>query len=323
MTDREINKLLRRRFGTAGWTLLIYYGVMNIMVILAMFVQGMADALGAVRAGVMPDPAKITAGIAGNAWGYLYAAAVGLVILIGWKGLPYLGKEMWLPRRKMDSVSFLAVLCVFVSTQLVFSVLTDLLDSLLSPLGVDITASVEAATMQRTSVSLLLYGCLIAPLTEEVLFRGLIQGMFRSYGKRFGILTSAFLFGMYHGNLVQTPYAFAVGLVLGYVAEEYSLGWCVLLHMFNNLVLGSLLPGLAGLLPGVSGELLQGGILLAFSVAALGVLIANIPKIREYREANRMDGRCLTCFFSNAGTIFFIVVFAANMVLMLSLGASG
>lgn len=319
MTDKEINKILRRRFGSAGWTLLIYYGIMNVMVILAMFVQGMADVLEAVRAGSLPDPVEITAGITGNAWGYLYAAAVGLVILIGWKGLPFLGKEMWRPRGKMNLASFLAVLCVFVSTQLVFSVLTGLLNALLSPLGVDITASVEAATMQSSSVSLLLYGCLIAPLTEELLFRGLIQGMFRPYGKRFGILASAFLFGMYHGNLVQTPYAFAVGLVLGYVAEEYSLGWCVLLHMFNNLVLGSLLPGLAGIMPGVSGELLQGGILLGFSVAALGVLIANIPQIRDYREANRMDGRCLTCFFTNAGTILFILVFAANMVLMLSL----
>ena len=319
MTDKEINKILRRRFGSAGWTLLIYYGIMNVMVILAMLVQGMADILETVRAGALPDPVKILSGIGENAWGYLYAAAVGLVILIGWKGLPFLGKEMWRPRGKMNLASFLAVLCVFFSTQLVFSVLTGLLNALLSPLGVDITASVEAATMQSSSVSLLLYGCLIAPLTEELLFRGLIQGMFRPYGKRFGILASAFLFGMYHGNLVQTPYAFAVGLVLGYVAEEYSLGWCVLLHMFNNLVLGSLLPGLAGIMPGVSGELLQGGILLGFSVAALGVLIANIPKIRDYREVNRMDGRCLACFFTNAGTILFILVFAANMVLMLSM----
>ena len=319
MTDKEINKILRCRFCTAGWTLLIYCGILNVMVLLTMFVQGMADALEMIRAGALPDPGKLTAGIAGNAWGYLYAAAVGLVILIGWKGLPFLGKEMWRPRGKMDSASFLSVLCVFVSTQLVFSVLTGLLNALLSPLGVDITASVEAATMQSSSVSMLLYGCLVAPLTEELLFRGLIQGMLRPYGKRFGIIASAFLFGMYHGNLVQTPYAFAVGLVLGYVAEEYSLGWCVLLHMFNNLVLGSLLPGLAGMLPGVSGALLQGGILLAFSVAALGVLVVNIPKIRNYREANRMDGRCLTCFFTNAGTIFVILVFAANMVLMLSL----
>ena len=90
MTEKEINKILRRRFCTAGWTLLIYYGIMNVMVLLTMFVQGMADALEMIRAGALPDPGKLTAGIAGNAWGYLYAAAVGLVILIGWKGLPFL-----------------------------------------------------------------------------------------------------------------------------------------------------------------------------------------------------------------------------------------
>ena len=319
MTDKQINKILRRRFGTAGWTLLVYYGIMNIMVIMAMFAQGIGDALEAVCAGKLPNPVEITSGVAGNAWGYLYAAAVGLVILVGWKGLPFLSREIWRSEKRMSPASFGAIACVFVSAQLVFSVLTSLLNALLSPLGIDITASVEAATLQEGSISMLLYGALIAPVTEEILFRGLVQSTFRPYGKRFAILTSAFLFGMFHGNLVQTPYALAVGLVLGYVAEEYSLGWCVVLHMFNNLVLGYLLPELAGMLPGSTGEFLQGGIILAFSVAALGVLVANIPKIRDYREENRMDGRCLTCFFTNAGTISFILIFTANMVLMLSL----
>ena len=319
MTDKEIHKILRHRFAKAGWTLLIYYGIMNVMVIMAMFAQGIGDALEAFSAGKLPDPVEITSVVADNAWGYLYAAAVGLVILVGWKGLPFLSREIWHSEKRMKPASFCAITCVFVSAQLVFSVLTSVLNALLSPLGVDITASVEAATMQEGSISMLLYGAMIAPVTEEILFRGLVQRTFRPYGKRFAILASAFLFGMFHGNLVQTPYALAVGLVLGYVAEEYSLGWCVVLHMFNNLVLGYLLPELAGMLPGSAGELLQGGILLAVSVGALGVIIANIQTIRDYREANRMDGRCLTCFFTNAGTIVFILVFAANMVLMLSL----
>ena len=319
MTDKEIHKILRHRFAKAGWTLLIYYGIMNVMVIMAMFAQGIGGALEAFSAGKLPDPVEITSVVADNAWGYLYAAAVGLVILVGWKGLPFLSREIWHSEKRMNPASFCAITCVFVSAQLVFSVLTSVLNALLSPLGVDITASVEAATMQEGSISMLLYGALIAPVTEEILFRGLVQSTFRPYGKRFAILASAFLFGMFHGNLVQTPYALTVGLVLGYVAEEYSLGWCVVLHMFNNLVLGYLLPELAGMLPGNAGELLQGGILLAVSVAALGVIIANIQTIRDYREENRMDGRCLTCFFTNAGTIVFILVFAANMVMMLSL----
>lgn len=319
MTDKEIHKILRHRFAKAGWTLLIYYGIMNVMVIMAMFAQGIGDALESFYAGKLPDPVEITSVVADNAWGYLYAAAVGLVILVGWKGLPFLSREIWHSEKRMNPASFCAITCVFVSAQLVFSVLTSVLNALLSPLGVDITASVEAATMQEGSISMLLYGALIAPVTEEILFRGLVQSTFRPYGKRFAILASAFLFGMFHGNLVQTPYALAVGLVLGYVAEEYSLGWCVVLHMFNNLVLGYLLPELAGMLPGSAGELLQGGILLAVSVGALGVIIANIQTIRDYREENRMDGRCLTCFFTNAGTIVFILVFVANMVMMLSL----
>ena len=81
---------------------------------------------------------------------------------------------------------------------------------------------------------------------------------------------SALLFGVFHGNLVQIPFAFLVGLVLGYVAAEYSLGWCILLHWINNCVLGMLLE---------RWPLAQGVIVLAAAVGSVLILVVQRKRI--------------------------------------------
>lgn len=318
MTEKEINKALRRRFSASGWTLLIYYGILNVMVIVAVAVELCRKVLRAMQAGISPNHFwELVAEAAGSGWGYLAAGAVGLVILLGWKGAGYLGREIWTPGKKMTAPAFWTLLCVFCGTQMVFSLLTGLLDWLLSPMGVDIGASVEAATAEQTGLSMLLYGSLAAPITEEILFRGLLRENFRFYGKRFGIFASAFLFGAFHGNLVQSPFAFAAGLVLGYTAETYGLGWSVLLHIFNNFVLGVVLPGAAALLPGTAGDLLQSGVFLLSFLGTLVILLVRREELRAYYRNDRMDGRCLRCFFTNFGVILLLILCLSNMVMML------
>ena len=317
MAEKEINRALRRRFSASGWVLLVYYGILNVMVSTTAFVEIFCKTLRAMQNGISPDYFwHLVAEAAASGWGYLAAGAVGLVILMGWKGTGYL-KEIWTPRRKMTAPEFWELLCVFCGTQLVFSLLTALLDWLLTPAGVDITASVEAATGEQTGLSMLLYGSLAAPITEEILFRGLVRENFRTYGKRFGIFASAFLFGAYHGNLIQSPYAFAAGLVLGYTAEVYGLGWSVLLHVFNNFVLGVVLPGAAGLLPGDWGDLFQSGVFLLFFLGAAVVLVVRREELRAFFRNDRMDRRCLRCFFTNSGVICLLLLCLANMLLML------
>ncbi len=77
----------------------------------------------------------------------------------------------------------------------------------------------------------------IAPaLLEEFLFRGIIMGSLVKFGKPFAIFTSALLFGLLHGNLVQIPFAFLVGLALGFLVMETGSLWTgVLIHFLNNL----------------------------------------------------------------------------------------
>ena len=76
----------------------------------------------------------------------------------------------------------------------------------------------------------------LAPILEEMLFRGVIQGaVTRRKGPFAGVLISALIFGIIHLNPVQVVNAFFVGLVLGYVYHRTCTLWSVIvLHMLNN-----------------------------------------------------------------------------------------
>ena len=59
----------------------------------------------------------------------------------------------------------------------------------------------------------------VAPATEELLFRGLVlKGLRESYGPGFALGLSSILFGLVHGHPVAVVYATLAGLVLGAIA---------------------------------------------------------------------------------------------------------
>ena len=77
----------------------------------------------------------------------------------------------------------------------------------------------------------------LAPLVEELLFRGAIQGhLMRKWKMPYlGIVVSSLIFGVVHGNPALIPFAFVVGIALGWVYYlTGSLLPGVLMHFINN-----------------------------------------------------------------------------------------
>ena len=70
---------------------------------------------------------------------------------------------------------------------------------------------------------------------EEYAMRGVVMNSLRRYGDMFAITMSAMMFGLMHGNLVQTPFAFLAGLILGYVVIKTGTLWTgIAIHLLNN-----------------------------------------------------------------------------------------
>ncbi len=83
--------------------------------------------------------------------------------------------------------------------------------------------------------SMLLYACIVGPLMEEVMFRGMLLKRARRFGDRRAVVFTAVAFGLMHGNIAQFMYATAIGLIFGYVAvKTNSIRYTVAIHMIVN-----------------------------------------------------------------------------------------
>ncbi len=86
-------------------------------------------------------------------------------------------------------------------------------------------------------VGLICYG-VITPVAEEILFRGVVYNYLRRFWNvKLGILISAFVFGVYHGNIVQGFYAFIMGCLMAYAYEYFgNFKIPVLMHVAANVL---------------------------------------------------------------------------------------
>ena len=93
---------------------------------------------------------------------------------------------------------------------------------------------VSAAPLWQT----LVFACILAPVGEEVIFNLLLEKTL-VFGEKRAMLFCALAFGLFHGNLYQFFYAFAVRLVLVRLRlRTGSLGLCIGLHALINFVGG-------------------------------------------------------------------------------------
>ena len=147
----------------------------------------------------------------------------------------------------------------------------------------------------------LLGACVLGPLCEELLFRGLIARRLVRYGEKPAAFVSALLFALYHGNLEQFFYAFGIGLLLAY-AYFYTgrLRTSVSLHAALNL-LGA---GLPMLFDSDGFAVLYGALWLVFTAAGV-ILMVRGRKTQQWRH-----GPCepsMRVVFGNAGMTMAII----------------
>jgi len=84
-------------------------------------------------------------------------------------------------------------------------------------------------------VFILVCSAVFPALVEEFAFRGMVLGSLRKFGDWPAILISSIVFAVFHGNFVQIPFAFLVGVVLGIIVVISGSIWTsVLAHFLIN-----------------------------------------------------------------------------------------
>lgn len=177
----------------------------------------------------------------------------------------------------------------------------------------------------------------LAPAVEEYIFRKQLIDRMNVYGEKLAVFTSALLFGLFHGNLSQFFYAFALGLVFGYVyLKTGRLRYSTALHMMVNFM-GSVVAPAAlesvdltmlesidlsnpaaitelgtSLLP----VLAYGLVMLALVVTGLVLFCINFRKVSFDPAPMEIEkGRRFKTVFLNPGMILFTLLCLASVAL--------
>ena len=145
-------------------------------------------------------------------------------------------KKNKIPFKQVYGIRNLACFVVLgFGLQFFISYVLELVNILFPAVMEDYMRLLESMDIGNSFITLVVTVCL-APIGEELMFRGVIMG----YAKRvmpfvWANLLQAILFGVYHMNLVQGMYAFAMGLLFGYLVKKCdSLLASVAVHFVVN-----------------------------------------------------------------------------------------
>ncbi len=141
------------------------------------------------------------------------------------------------PLRKAGPGMTFGGICVGLGVSTVASYLSSYIEAVLGGAGIYI--SMPAVESPKDPAAFAIYVILMtaAPaFVEELIFRGVVMQSLRRFGDIFALVISAALFGIFHMNLMQMPFAFILGLAMGYfVMRTGSLWVSVGIHFLNNL----------------------------------------------------------------------------------------
>lgn len=159
----------------------------------------------------------------------------------------------------------------------------------------------------------------VPALVEEFAFRGLVLGSLRRYGDGFAVIVSSILFGFMHGNFEQMPFAFLVGLALGFiVVKTNSLLLAMAVHATNNFV-SVIFDFMPGSIPQTAQNIIYSVFL--FICLTLGILALalseNSKELFKFEKSNcesELKQRFKWFFTSPVIIIFIVICIAESLV---------
>ncbi|MBS12182.1 MAG: hypothetical protein CME19_11345 [Gemmatimonadetes bacterium] len=165
------------------------------------------------------------------------------LLAIGWVVRQAIGRtggglRRALPLHRIDASLYLPMLASLLGSAVIISELDNIAVTLYPPPEEWAAPLMDIATGKHGWLSTILLVNVVAPITEECLFRGVIlRGFLITYSTRKAVLLSAFLFAAFHMNPWQGIGAFFLGILFGWwYVRTRSLVPCLAGHAaFNAL----------------------------------------------------------------------------------------
>lgn len=169
----------------------------------------------------------------------VYAGVYSFAMLVPAALVALCGKRRYFPLSPAHRVNgpdaFLAVVAG-VGVCMLANIIGSYVTAFLEQFGASAPEMPDMLEPTPTGFALYLIVFAVLPaLLEEAVMRGYLLRELRPFGDGAAVFMSALFFGMMHGNIRQIPFAFVVGLVLGWLYVATDNIWLpVAVHFCNN-----------------------------------------------------------------------------------------
>lgn len=248
-------------------------------------------------------------------WGVTAISMVGIALPLFWLLMKLIpdtpkGEVVKLKPGKFIMLFFICTAAMYI---------TNMMSSMLT-LGIaylkgegELFNPVADAMINSNLVIATIYASIVAPVTEELIFRKLLLDKLRRFGDIPAILMTGIAFGLFHMNLSQMFYAAVLGFIFAYITiRTNTIRYAILLHVMVNFI-GTMVSQTATLHSMVI-TILIGQWVFGSIIAGIIFFIINLKKIKlikgEYPFVKK------SAFLLNPGAILYILVCTVMIVVI-------
>lgn len=324
-------KTLQKKSSGLGFYILTYFLSMNIIVVGITFLLTVSTMLNTDIS--IFDTETLTQYIiskltSGPVFYYMqiFAAAASATIT----GLIYLKLSKThisdcLSVKSVKPVMLIALVLMGMGVSMVSNVAADLVSSNFSLIGIEYSLNMDMSSRSVFENILYVVAIAVTPaFAEEFAFRGILMGSLRKYGNSFAIIVSAVMFGAMHGNIIQIPFAFILGLIFAYIdCKANSIIPSIIIHFINNFysVIMDILQS-QNIVTTRSFYIIYYSIftaMLVFGVLAFLYIMKKDKNFLSISDTSNVVSLSLKekikCFFTSAGTATIVVILILETII--------
>lgn len=219
---------IRRNFNTIGAVLLILY-----ILIIAACMSAYRFFAPNVE---YNEYGEAVYGLADMIIGGSFPALMAIIVFAGYCGVTHYNPKELFRTENLNGKQILKYVMITLFFQQVSVICTVIMSNGLYSLGLEVSGLNYVIEHKPSVYAADIFSAVIlAPIGEELIYRGIVLRCTAKISQRFAIFFSAFIFGIMHGN----PYQFVLGFLLGIpmaviTIKTGSLIPTIICHMANN-----------------------------------------------------------------------------------------
>jgi len=245
----------------------------------------------------------------------IYCIGLPIFILI----IRKVPKESTNEKSKLTIIQFIKFLLISFATMYVFNMLGLSINFVISIIKGSNVVNPLANLLNKVNIfETIFFVGILAPIMEEIIFRKILLSRLRKFGDFISIFFSALAFGMFHGNLSQFFYAFALGCIFAYiVVKTGTIKYTILLHMIINLF-GSVIALQVAKMQNIFLTTIFGIFIFIITITGIILFILNVNKVNLRNDSINITKReQFGLMFKNSGMIVYSISFIVLVIIVI------